>query len=74
MAAASVRGKLGGRSRAEPESAVEQFVPLGQVLRRYSLVSPSGDGLVLVHRLVQAITAGSRFQAGVRAGELGLAH
>ena len=25
-------------------------------LRRYSLVSPAGDGLVLVHRLVQAIT------------------
>jgi hypothetical protein len=27
-------------------------------LRRYSLVSPVGDGLVLVHRLVQAVTAG----------------
>ena len=25
-------------------------------LRRYSLISPAGDGLVLVHRLVQAIT------------------
>jgi tetratricopeptide (TPR) repeat protein len=25
-------------------------------LRRYSLVSPAGDGLVLVHRLVQAVT------------------
>ena len=25
-------------------------------LRRYSLVSPAGDGMVLVHRLVQAIT------------------
>ena len=25
-------------------------------LRRYSLVTPAGDGLVLVHRLVQAIT------------------
>ena len=25
-------------------------------LRRYSLVSPAGDGLVLVHRLVQALT------------------
>jgi hypothetical protein len=27
-------------------------------LRRYSLVSPVADGLVLVHRLVQAVTAG----------------
>jgi hypothetical protein len=27
-------------------------------LRRYSLVAPAGDGLVLVHRLVQAITRG----------------
>jgi hypothetical protein len=26
------------------------------VLRRYSLITPAGDGLVLVHRLVQAIT------------------
>ena len=26
-------------------------------LRRYSLVTPAGDGLVLVHRLVQAITS-----------------
>jgi hypothetical protein len=25
-------------------------------LRRYSLVTPAGDSLVLVHRLVQAIT------------------
>ena len=27
-------------------------------LRRYSLVTPAGDGLVLVHRLVQAVTLG----------------
>jgi hypothetical protein len=27
-------------------------------LRRYSLMSPAGDGMVLVHRLVQAITCG----------------
>jgi len=27
-------------------------------LRRYSLVSPAGDGLVLVHRLVQSVTRG----------------
>ena len=25
-------------------------------LRRYSLITPAGDGLVLVHRLVQAVT------------------
>src|SRR5207247_577835 len=25
-------------------------------LRRYSLVAPAGDGLMLVHRLVQAVT------------------
>ena len=35
-------------------------------LRRYSLVGPAGDGLVLVHRLVQAITRAqlTRRQAG----------
>jgi len=27
-------------------------------LRRYSLVTPAGDGMVLVHRLVQAVTLG----------------
>ena len=27
------------------------------VLRRYSLVTPAGNGLVSVHRLVQAVTA-----------------
>ena len=27
-------------------------------LRRYSLVTPAGDGLVSVHRLVQAVTLG----------------
>jgi hypothetical protein len=27
-------------------------------LRRYSLVTPAGDGLVLVHRLVQAVALG----------------
>jgi hypothetical protein len=33
-------------------------------LRRYSLVTPAGDGLVLVHRLVQAITL-DQLPAGV---------
>jgi hypothetical protein len=36
-------------------------------LRRYSLISPAGDGLVLVHRLVQAVTL-----AQVPADEAGL--
>ena len=40
-------------------------------LRRYSLVTPAGDGLVLVHRLVQAITraqltGGGRLASGSR--------
>jgi hypothetical protein len=48
-----------------PEVAAEVGALLGDgvaardaigALRRYSLVSPAGDGLVLVHRLVQAIT------------------
>ena len=33
-------------------------------LRRYSLITPAGDGLVLVHRLVQAITL-AQVSAGV---------
>ena len=36
-------------------------------LRRYSLVTPAGDGLVLVHRLVQAITRGQASPAAARA-------
>jgi Domain of unknown function (DUF4062)/Tetratricopeptide repeat len=36
------------------EQAVEDSVA---ALRRYSLVTPAGEGLVLVHRLVQAVTA-----------------
>jgi len=48
-----------------PEVAVEVGPVLGDpvatgdaitALRRYSLITPAGDGLVLVHRLVQAIT------------------
>ena len=35
-------------------------------LRRYSLVTPAGDGLVLVHRLVQAVT-----RTGLPAGQAG---
>ncbi len=45
----------GGRGRAtagDPVAAGDAIA----ALRRYSLVTPAGDGLVLVHRLVQAIT------------------
>jgi hypothetical protein len=45
--AAAVGGLLGDEVAAGDAVAA---------LRRYSLVSPAGDGLVLVHRLVQAIT------------------
>ena len=34
-------------------------------LRRYSLITPAGDGLILVHRLVQTITLG-QLPAGTR--------
>ena len=37
-------------------------------LRRYSLVTPAGDGLVLVHRLVQAITCGQMPADAARSG------
>jgi hypothetical protein len=46
-AAAAVGGLLG-----DPVAAGDAIA----ALRRYSLVTPAGDGLVLVHRLVQAIT------------------
>ena len=45
--AATVGGLLGDEVAAGDAIAA---------LRRYSLVTPAGDGLVLVHRLVQAIT------------------
>ena len=45
--AAAVGGLLGDEVAAGDAIAA---------LRRYSLVTPAGDGLVLVHRLVQAIT------------------
>jgi Domain of unknown function (DUF4062)/Tetratricopeptide repeat len=45
--AAAVGGLLG-----DPVAAGDAIA----ALRRYSLVTPAGDGLVLVHRLVQAIT------------------
>ena len=54
-----------GRGPARPEVAAGIGPLLGDpvaagdaitALRRYSLVTPAGDGLVLVHRLVQAVT------------------
>ena len=55
--------KAAGRRSPEVASAVGPLlgdpVAAGDAitaLRRYSLVTPAGDGLVLVHRLVQAIT------------------
>jgi hypothetical protein len=55
--------KAAGRLAPEPGAVVGPLlgdpVAAGDAitaLRRYSLVSPAGDGLVLVHRLVQAIT------------------
>ena len=41
-----------GRVLGDPVAAGDAIT----ALRRYSLVGPAGDGLVLVHRLVQAIT------------------
>ena len=55
----------GAAGRLSPEVAAAVGGLLGDAvaagdaiaaLRRYSLVTPAGDGLVLVHRLVQAIT------------------
>jgi hypothetical protein len=55
--------KAAGSLPAEPAGAVGALlgdpVALGDAvtaLRRYSLVTPAGAGLVLVHRLVQAVT------------------
>jgi hypothetical protein len=52
-------GLLGPEVAAAVGSLVGDPVAAGDAiasLRRYSLVSPVGDGLVLVHRLVQALT------------------
>ena len=52
-------GLLGPEAAAEVGPLLGDPVAAGDAmaaLRRYSLVTPAGDGLVLVHRLVQAIT------------------
>ena len=52
-------GLLGPEVAAEVGPLLGDPVAAGDAitaLRRYSLVTPAGDGLVLVHRLVQAIT------------------
>jgi hypothetical protein len=52
-------GRLGPEARAVVGPLLGDPVAAGDAitaLRRYSLVSPAGDGLVVVHRLVQAIT------------------
>jgi hypothetical protein len=52
-------GLLGPEAAAEVGPLLGDPIAAGDAitaLRRYSLVSPGGDGLVLVHRLVQAIT------------------
>jgi hypothetical protein len=59
LADQTAAGRLGpevaasvGRLLGDPVAAGDAIT----ALRRYSLISPAGDGLVLVHRLVQAIT------------------
>ncbi len=52
-------GLLGSEVAAEVGSLIGDPVAAGDAiaaLRRYSLVSPVGDGLLLVHRLVQTLT------------------
>ena len=52
-------GPLGPEVAAEVGPLIGDPVAAGDAvtaLRRYSLVTPAGDGLLLVHRLVQAIT------------------
>jgi Tetratricopeptide repeat len=56
---AQVAGELAPDVAARVGSLLGDPVAAGDAvaaLRRYSLVTPAGDGLVLVHRLVQAIT------------------
>ena len=66
-----------GRKPAGPEAAAGIGPLLGDpvaagdavaALRRYSLVAPAGDGLVLVHRLVQAVTRAQLTSGGGASG------
>ena len=64
-----IAGKLAPAVAAEVEPLLGDRVGAGDAvaaLRRYSLVTPAGDGLVLVHRLVQAVTL-AQVPAGVAA-------
>jgi len=59
LAGEQTGGRLGPKVAATVGPLLGDPVAAGDAitaLRRYSLVSPAGDGLVLVHRLVQAIT------------------
>jgi Tetratricopeptide repeat len=59
LADAQVAGKLAPGMAAEIGPLLGDPVESGDAvaaLRRYSLVTPAGDGLVLVHRLVQHVT------------------
>ena len=56
---AQAAGDLHPHVAAVLEPLLADSVAVGNAvtaLRRYSLVSPAGDGMVLVHRLVQAVT------------------
>jgi hypothetical protein len=59
LAREDAAGLLGPEVAAGIGSLLGDLVAAGDAitaLRRYSLITPAGDGLVLVHRLVQAIT------------------
>ena len=59
LADGGAAGRLGPEVAAAVGGLLGDAVAAGDAiaaLRRYSLVTPAGDGLVLVHRLVQAIT------------------
>jgi hypothetical protein len=59
LADAQSVGKLAPEVTAAMGPLLDDPVAVGDAvsaLRRYSLVTPAGDGLVLVHRLVQAVT------------------
>ena len=59
LAGEQAAGLLGPELAAVVGPLLEDPVAAGDAitaLRRYSLITPAGDGLVLVHRLVQAIT------------------
>ena len=59
LASEQAAGRLGPEAAAGVGPLLGDPVAAGDAIaamRRYSLVTPAGDGLVLVHRLVQAIT------------------